>query len=100
MQYRNMALRLHQLAIFTLVFAFGDFHGQPIVNESFQLAADAARLALVAETQIYILRREYMGQTPITYPRLLLMSATRCLFCFLIVVVLFANSQEEMLLKR
>ena len=66
-----LPLKLHQLAILALVLALADFHCQPVIDKTFQLAADAARLSLVAETLIHILRRKWVGQTAIAYPRLL-----------------------------
>ena len=51
------------------------------------------------ETDIHILRCKRIRKTAIAYPRFLLVCTTRCLFRLLIVVVLFTNSQKEMLLK-
>ena len=90
---------LHKFAILAFVFAFGYLHCQSIIHESFQLAADATCFTLVAKAFIYILRCKQIRQTAISYPCHLLMCSTRSFFCFLIVVILLTDSQEEKLLK-
>ena len=106
MQYCNIGtksqyppLQLHQFAVFTLILTLGDFLGHTIVYKSLHLTVDIVRIALVAEAYVNILTCKGIRQSTIAYPRLLPVRVIRSLLSFLIVVVLFANSQEEMLLK-
>ena len=90
---------LHQLLVLSLVGTLGDFLGHAIVNQTLYLTTDTACLAFVAEADINIKRSKGIGQTAIAYPCLLLVRTTRSLLSFLIVVVLLANGQEEVLLE-
>ena len=99
-QYRRSQYAiLHQFTVFALILTLGDFLRHSIIHQTLYLAADATSLALVAETDVYIQRSERIGQSSITYPRLLLVRATRRILRQLIVIVLLTNSLKVILLE-
>ena len=94
----NFAI-LHQFPVLAFVLTLGDFLCHTVVHQTLYLAVDIVGVAFVAKADVNILSCEGIGQSAIAYPCLLLVCATRCLMSFQVVVVLFANSQEEVLLE-
>ena len=95
---RNFAT-LHQLAVLAFVGTRVDLLCHSVVFQALYAAAHAVLVPAVAVAAVNVVRCEGIGQTVIALPCALLVRTACCLFRLLILVVLFADMQEEQLLE-
>ena len=101
MQYASLQVSavLGQFLILAFVLARTDLLQQSVILKPLQTTVNAAIHPIVAIFTVNVFRCTGIRQSTVCQKRLLLMVLVRCSGCLLVVVVLFGDRKEEILLE-